>query len=72
MHPPVGATGTVYNNIDNRIAAFRFTFTPWLIKYLNLRDYALRMKRSAKRSGLEVRRVNLVILNQLLIKLVRY
>ena len=43
-----------------------------LIKCLNLRRDHARMKRSAKRSGLEVRRVDLVILNQLLIKLVRY
>ena len=45
----------------------------WPIKCLNLRrEYVLRMKRNAKKSGLDVRKVNLVKLNQLLKKLVKY
>ena len=64
---------TIYTNIDDKIAAFKFAFTPLAHKVLNLRrEHALRMKRNAKKSGLDVRKVNLVILNQILKKSVKY
>ena len=53
---------TVHNNIYDRIAAFKFAFTTWLIVF------KLKRLRENKEEWLEVRRVNLVILNQLLIK----
>ena len=63
---------TVYNNIDDRIVAFKFAFTPLAHKVFKFKK-RLRVENEeewsrSKKSGLEVRRVNLVILNQLLIK----
>ena len=64
---------TIYTNIDDKVAAFKFAFTTLARKVLNpRREYVLRMKSNAKKSGLEVRKVNLVILNQLSKQLVKY
>ena len=60
---------TVYNNIDDRIAAFKFDFTPLAHKVFKLKKrLRVENEEASEEECLEVRRVNLVILNQLMIK----